>query len=145
MRRELLVLSRNLELYIKEKIEEDCVWFEKAIHDSFDINLTDTIEKDFKQSVIDPNFGELDLLDVKPFRRILRLTGVAVGLLSIFAGPMGAVTEFVLGMGTWLVGEKILAKEIKVQHTMIIREINKNVDRMIDIYCMEISGNLKLS
>jgi len=139
MRRELVLLSRQLEESLLKAIAQDMDWLDETIARTFGTRLNQ--KASFSNSAkIQPSYTQMTLSNTSRYRLLTRL-GSSVATLGgyVLGGPVGIIAS----TGIWLLGEQLLDKEVNSQRQQLNRELERCIGYAIDTYANAVSDRLR--
>ena len=136
MRRELMALSRQLENLLLKALAEDFEWLQGEINRTFATQIQKKAAPNQDRAEIRPEFRQINLTNTHQYRVFTRLGSSAATICGyVLSGPVGIV----LSTGVWLLGEKIINKEVEAQRQLLSEELERTVGKALDEYCTQIS------
>lgn len=139
LRRELAAYGRKSENFVFTSLTQDFEWLQREAAQTFGTQMTTNVTHSQPNPEIAPDFNQVPLTDVRRFRWLARI-GSSLAMVGgyLLGGPAGIAA----GVGTGILGEHLLNKQLDEQRHLMTQELQQALDRAIDEYCIRVSERL---
>ncbi len=140
LRRELTIISRNVENLLVKFLAEDIDWLQHHLKTIFATNIKPQSPAPQTDRGIDFALNDREIVDVQKYRLFTRLgsTAAIIGG-SIVGGPIGIAAS----TGVLIMSEQYLNQELDKQREVLVGDLRRVVDISLDRYCQEIADRLR--
>jgi GTPase SAR1 family protein len=140
LRRELTVVSRNVENQLLRFLAEDIDWLQQHLESIFATKIRYQSSHTQPDQSIQFALNDREITDIQKYRLLTRLgsTAAMIGG-SIMGGPIGIAAS----TGVLIMSEQYLNQELDKQREVLMGDLKYAIDTSIDRYCHEIGDRLR--
>jgi len=155
LRRELLNLSRKIEVQMTANLARDSEWFQSEVTRVFTVKSTQKVGA-LESAEIKPELQQFELTDIQKQRLIARVGGgasMAAPLLvraligggtiaTTFAVPIG-LAGIALGVGVGMILDQHIQQTLEKEKDSLARELELRLERAMEEFCSSLSSQLR--
>jgi GTPase SAR1 family protein len=140
LRREMTILSRNVESILLKFLAEDIDWSQHHLKSLFATTIKHQSSPSPNDNSIPLSLSDREMTDLQKYRLLTRIgtTAAMIGG-SILGGPIGMAAS----TGVLIFSEKYLDRELDKQRELLSADLKRVIDTALDRYCQEIAERLK--